>query len=131
MTSAIEKDGTEDWITGFYKVAKPGEWASMNDFVPSLCSKEEVSDVINDKIKKLSVPVCIIVMVYLQKVSFDMKTLSIREGENGVTVEGVIHMNNERTKKETDGIKQKLEKAVRKELSQRMSRKVDVCISVH
>lgn len=65
MTSAIEKDGTEDWITGFYKVAKPGEWASMNDFVPSLCSKEEVSDVINDKIKKLSVPVCIIVMVYL------------------------------------------------------------------
>lgn len=131
MTSAIEKDGTEDWITGFYKVAKPGEWASMNDFVPSLCSKEEVSDVINDKIKKLSVPVCIIVMVYLQKVSFDMKTLSIREGENGVTVEGVIHMNNERTKKETDAIKQKLEKAVRKELSQRMSRKVDVCISVH
>lgn len=65
MTSAIEKDGTEDWITGFYKVAKPREWASMNDFVPSLCSKEEVSDVINDKIKKLSVPVCIIVVVYL------------------------------------------------------------------
>lgn len=60
-----------------------------------------------------------------------MKTLSIREGENGVTVEGVIHMNNERTKKETDAIKQKLEKAVRKELSQRMSRKVDVCISVY
>lgn len=40
-------------------------------------------------------------------------------------------MNNEKSKKEADAIKQKLEKAVRKELSQRMSRKVEVCISVH
>lgn len=63
MTSAIEKDGTEDWITGFYKVAKPGEWASVSDFMPSLCSKEEVTDVINDKIKKLSVPVCNTVII--------------------------------------------------------------------
>ena len=53
MTSALEKDGTEDLIDCFYKVAKPGEWIDIDNLCKSTCSKEQVESVFRDKFSKV------------------------------------------------------------------------------
>lgn len=54
MTSATEKEGTDDLIECFYKVAKPGEWVSNKEWEGPALKPNDVSTIVREKLGKVA-----------------------------------------------------------------------------